>query len=85
MIIPMVCFTCGKPISHLWEPYINEVTEYYNKEGIDMNKNVHIEKTLNELDKSINNIEKKTLDKLGLTRYCCRRMIISHVDLTKKI
>ena len=26
MIIPMVCFTCGKPISHLWEPYIKEVT-----------------------------------------------------------
>ena len=85
MIIPMVCFTCGKPISHLWEPYIKEVTEHYNKAGIDMSKNVHVEKTLNELEKPLNNIEKKTLDKMGLTRYCCRRMIVSHVDLTKKI
>ena len=50
-----------------------------------MSKNVHVEKTLNDLDKSLNNIEKKTLDKMGLTRYCCRRMIVSHVDLTKKI
>jgi DNA-directed RNA polymerase subunit N (RpoN/RPB10) len=85
MIIPMVCFTCGKPISHLWEPYIKEVTEHYNKAGIDMSKNIHVEKTLNELEKPLDNIEKKTLDNMGLTRYCCRRMIVSHVDLTKKI
>lgn len=25
--------------------------------------------------------EKDALDKLGFDRYCCRRMIISHVDL----
>ena len=42
MIIPMVCFTCGKHISHLWEPYIKEVTEHYNKGGIDMSKNIHV-------------------------------------------
>ncbi|MGQ0534940.1 MAG: DNA-directed RNA polymerase subunit N [Methanobacteriota archaeon] len=24
---------------------------------------------------------KKVLDDLGLDRYCCRRMIVSHVDL----
>jgi DNA-directed RNA polymerase subunit N len=26
----------------------------------------------------------KILDDLGLERYCCRRMIISHVDLLKE-
>ena len=25
--------------------------------------------------------EKDALDKLGFERYCCRRMIISHIDL----
>ncbi|EQD47861.1 RNA polymerase, N/8 Kd subunit [mine drainage metagenome] len=24
---------------------------------------------------------RKVLDELGLTRYCCRRMMLSHVDL----
>ena len=28
---------------------------------------------------------KDVLNSLGLTRYCCRRMIISHVDLIDEI
>ncbi len=27
----------------------------------------------------------KVLDELGLDRYCCRRMIISHVDLVDEL
>lgn len=27
---------------------------------------------------------KQALDQTGLTRFCCRRMIISHVDLIKE-
>lgn len=25
--------------------------------------------------------EKESMDKLGLKRYCCRRMILTHVDI----
>jgi len=28
---------------------------------------------------------KNVLDGLGLTRYCCRALIVTHVDLIKKI
>ena len=28
---------------------------------------------------------KKVLDSLGITRYCCRRMIMSHVDISDNI
>jgi DNA-directed RNA polymerase subunit N len=28
---------------------------------------------------------KKILDDLGITRYCCRALFVSHVDLSKKI
>jgi len=28
---------------------------------------------------------KKVLDKLGLERYCCRSLFLTHIDLTKKI
>ena len=30
-------------------------------------------------------IEGNTLDKLNIKRYCCRRMILSHVDLCEII
>ena len=29
--------------------------------------------------------EMKALDELGLTRYCCRRMLLTHVDLIDKL
>ncbi len=28
---------------------------------------------------------KKVLDSLGLTRYCCRRMILSHIEISDSI
>jgi len=56
MIIPVRCFSCGKPIGHLWEDFIAK-TE--NKK-----KNV-----------------KKTLDELGLEKFCCRAVFMGHVDL----
>ncbi|KAM3280693.1 DNA-directed RNA polymerase subunit 10-like protein [Capsicum chacoense] len=29
--------------------------------------------------------EKEALNKLGLVRYCCRRMLTTHVDLIEKL
>lgn len=31
------------------------------------------------------NSEGDALDKLGLRRYCCRRMLLTHVDLIEKL
>ncbi|KAL3079531.1 hypothetical protein niasHT_022473 [Heterodera trifolii] len=31
------------------------------------------------------NTEGDALDQLGLRRYCCRRMLLSHVDLIEKL
>jgi DNA-directed RNA polymerase subunit N (RpoN/RPB10) len=30
-------------------------------------------------------ITRLALDALGLTRYCCRRMLLTHVNLTEKL
>ena len=27
MIIPQRCWSCGKPISHLWEPYLEKLAK----------------------------------------------------------
>jgi len=55
MIIPIRCWSCGKPIAHLWEKY-----QERTKAGEEA---------------------KKVLDELGLSRYCCRAMLLGHVDL----
>lgn len=79
MIIPMRCFTCGKPIAHKWEKYNKIVTETHNKTN-------NIKKTsTNKVTPDTSTIEKKTLTELGLNRYCCRRMFLTHIDMTNKI
>ena len=79
MIIPICCFTCGKQIAHLWEKYIKEISEEYKKKDIELKS----DSTNKIMD--VETIEKKTLDKLKLKRYCCRRMMLSHVDICEKI
>ncbi|MFC1454607.1 DNA-directed RNA polymerase subunit N [Candidatus Undinarchaeota archaeon] len=59
MIIPIRCYTCGKPIAHLWEDYRKRT------EGGEE--------------------PKKVLDDLGLERYCCRRMLLSHINLIDEV
>ena len=78
MIIPVRCFTCGKIIGNKYEWYTELVT------------NGQTEKYSNNL--IINNEFKislfflrEALDTLGLKRYCCRRMVLTHVDLIQKL
>jgi DNA-directed RNA polymerase subunit N (RpoN/RPB10) len=70
MIIPIRCFTCGKVMA--------DISDYYEKEK---NK---LEET-NDVDSAYKNFEKihtgKILDSLGLKRYCCRRNLISNIDM----
>ena len=74
MIIPVRCFTCGKVLADKWNFYKNELKK--NKEDTIINVNV---KTIQQTP------EGKAMDKLQLKRYCCRRAILSHVDLIEII
>ena len=58
MIIPMRCWSCGKPISHLYEDFLARA-----EKGED---------------------RKKVLDELGLDRYCCRAIMLGHLDLADR-
>ena len=66
VIIPVRCFTCGKIISSVFEDYKKRYVEY--------------KKTIDAGEKP-KETPKQILDDLGLDRYCCRRMILTHVDL----
>tara|TARA_B100001027_G_scaffold208344_1_gene173537 strand:- start:84 stop:311 length:228 start_codon:yes stop_codon:yes gene_type:complete len=71
MIIPVRCFTCGKVLGDKWNYYQKEIQKTSSEDSV-LNVNA---KTLQQTK------EGKALDALGLKRYCCRRMMISHVDL----
>jgi DNA-directed RNA polymerase subunit N len=69
MIIPIRCFTCSKVIADKYD--------YYHKE-----KNKLAPVTTDNDLKFFNDIHtKEILDNLGLIRYCCRRSLMSSVDL----
>jgi len=55
MIIPIRCFSCGKPVAQDSDEYTRRTSE-----GED---------------------SQKVLDDLKHTRYCCRRMFISHSEI----
>ena len=70
MIIPIRCFTCGKIMA--------DKIDFYNEEVAKLKK-------VNDKDNTFKNFDsvhtKDILDKLGLSRYCCRRNLISNVDI----
>ena len=66
LIIPVRCFTCGK--------IIGDVYKDYKKRYLDYKKAIDAGEKPKEMPKDI-------LDDLGVERYCCRRMILTHVDL----
>ena len=75
MIIPVKCFTCGNVIGDKYLYYVNKVNELKK----DVPKYENIEYLTNEkMDKSI---EGEVLDELKLTKQCCRRHMLTHVDV----
>lgn len=72
MIIPIRCFTCGKVMADKIDYYTAEYEKLKAKQA----------DTNDPLFKNFDSIQtEKILDSLGLTRYCCRRNLISNVDL----
>lgn len=59
MIIPVRCFSCGKPVAGIYQEF---------KDRVDAGENPG-----------------KVLDDLKVTRYCCRKMLLTSVDLTDEI
>jgi DNA-directed RNA polymerase subunit N (RpoN/RPB10) len=72
MIIPIRCFTCSKVIADKYDYYHQEKTKL---KANDDKKNDANLKYFNDIH------TKEILDNLGLTRYCCRRSLMSAVDL----
>lgn len=76
MIIPIKCFTCGKVLADKYRYYQTEVRKQKLQNNMDVNNVMYL--TNNFADKTI---EGEVMDKLNLIKICCRRHMLTHVDI----
>ena len=80
MIIPVKCFTCGTVLADKYRWYQAEVRKLKIEENVSNSGNVssvlYLTKTQTEKTP-----EGKVMDILGLNKMCCRRHILTHVDI----
>ena len=76
MIIPIKCFTCGLVLADKYRYYQGEVRRIKLSQGLNLNKVVYLTK-----DKIEKTPEGQVLDDLGLKNVCCRRHMLTHVDI----
>ena len=76
MIIPVKCFTCGTLLGDKYRFYLQEVRRIKFQENLETEKVIYL---------SESNVKKtpegEVLDMLKLNKICCRRHMLTHVDL----
>ena len=80
MIIPVKCFTCGTVLADKYRWYQAEVRKLKIEENVGNPGNVSsvIYLTKTQTEKTP---EGRVMDILGLNKMCCRRHILTHVDI----
>lgn len=76
MIIPIRCVSCNNVLAGKWLRYLQKSKEYKKKDGRpEDDQMVYLNQT------TVKTAEGRALDELGVTKICCRRHILTHVDL----
>jgi DNA-directed RNA polymerase I, II, and III subunit RPABC5 len=76
MIIPVKCFTCGMVLADKYRYFQNEVRKIKLSQGMDLEKVTYLTKS--KVEKTP---EGTVLDNLELHNVCCRRHMLTHVDI----
>ena len=80
MIIPVKCFTCGMVLADKYLYYVKEVRKIKLQNEMALDEDIYLDE---------NNIKKtpegEVLDKLNLTKMCCRRHMLTTLILNKKL
>ena len=82
MIIPIRCFSCGKLIGDKYYTYHKRVRDKKLALNLDENNPSIVDTNIEDIKKTP---EGEVLDELGLTRYCCRKILLGHVELINEI
>ena len=76
MLIPIKCVTCGKVLADKYRYYEKRVREKKVSAGNDFNNVTYF--TAATKDKTAEGL---ILDELGFDKLCCRRHILTHVNI----
>ena len=76
MIIPIKCFSCGNVLADKYRYYQGEVRRIKIMKNMDTEKVMYVTKDL--VEKAV---EGEVLDTLGLHNVCCRRHMLTHVNI----
>lgn len=74
MIIPIRCFTCNKVLADKWNWYQAKLKE--DNDGTAHQQ--HHKAMTKDIDKNKADI----LESMGITKMCCKRHMLTHVDMT---
>lgn len=90
MLIPIRCFTCGKTLADKYDWYVQEALKLQKKSDEKDAKKPKAKKKggATEMEATRDFDALKTgpiMDKLGLTRICCRRHMLTTVDMMEMI
>ncbi len=76
MIIPVKCFTCGFVLADKYRYFQDQTRKIKMRDGVQVDKVVYLTKTNKEKTP-----EGVVLDNLGIIDPCCRRHMLTHVDV----
>jgi DNA-directed RNA polymerase subunit N (RpoN/RPB10) len=76
MIIPVKCFTCGFVLADKYRYFQDQTRKIKMRDGVQVDKVVYLTKTNKE-----KTAEGMVLDDLGIIDPCCRRHMLTHVDV----
>ena len=76
MLIPVKCFTCGKVIGDKYLYYQEQIIAVKTERLINPDVIQYLDES--QIDKTV---EGEILDKLKITRICCRRHMLTHVNI----
>ena len=76
MIIPVKCFTCGEDLADKYLFYLEQTRKKKLNKGVDVDRLLYLTK-----ENTAKTPEGEVLDTLGLTKMCCRRHMLTHVDV----
>ena len=76
MIIPVRCFSCSMVLGDKDRYYLSEVRKKKLAKGLQVDKVIYL--TKDNMEKTA---EGEVLDDLRLFNMCCRRHMLTHVDI----
>lgn len=87
MIIPIRCFTCNKVLADVWNHYKEMDMKIEKDEKKKESEKIYEDDKYKYFQNQEETMKKrdKLMNDLGITKICCRRILLSHVDIIESM